>query len=106
MSRQEVTHFVTREVDGAFAVIAQVKSYGSMGPDPGLIEHESTVVEGVSREYADMLGRELTKKDFDERWPGDCNIFVVHTAIERRIDMWTGPNAANWADNPKHELVY
>lgn len=101
-----VTHYKVEARDGAFAVDAVTKSYGSLGPDPGREVSREARVEGVSREYAEMLARELTKADFDAKWPGDCNIFVVHTAVERSIDMWTGPNASEWAERLSHPIVY
>jgi len=105
MTRREVTHYKTREVDGAFAVIAQCKSYGSLGPDIGRVEHESTVVGGVSSEYAEMLARELTKADFaDAR--GRRNIFDNAAAVSRTIDMWTGPNAEAFGECIKLKVVY
>ena len=104
--RTTVTHYNARKSGDAFAVVAETKSYGSLGPDPGRLEASEVRVDGVSREYAEMLARELTKASFDAKWPGDRNIFVIHTAIERNIDMWTGPNASEWADNPAQRLVY
>lgn len=106
MSRRTyVTHYDVREIDGSFAVIAQCKSYGSMGPDPGRVEHESTAVEGVSREYAEMLARELTKADFVEKWPGDSNIFTAVESVKRTIGMWTGANS-EWAERTDNPVTY
>lgn len=105
MSTREIRHYKVRELDDAFAVVEEWKAYGSTGPDPGRLVSESVIVRDVSREYAEMLAREFTKRDFDTRWPGDCNIFVVHCAIERVIDMWTGPNA-EWAERTSHPIVY
>jgi len=102
-----VTHYKVRNTGaGTFAVIAETKSYGSTGPDPGRTIAERVVVDGVSREYGEMLSRELTKSDFVAKWPGDLNIFAIVPSVSRTVDMWTGPNSDEWADNPNVRLVY
>lgn len=105
MSRRNVDIFVTREIsDGKFAVIWQVKSFGSIGPDPGRVEHESTVVEDVSREYADMVERELTKDNFAGVHEG-VNIFNVADTLTRRIDTFAGDNP-HFAECIKTNAIY
>ena len=101
-----VTHYVVEKRDDSHAVDAVTKSYGSIGPDPGTEVDRENCVEGVSREYAEMLARELTKRDFESAHARDLNIFAIAPAVARVVDMWTGPNAAEWADNPRHRLVY
>lgn len=107
MSRRNVDHFVTREADdGTFAVIWEVKSYGSTGPDPGRLESEEPVIEGVSREYAAMLQRELTKDNFAGVHDG-VNIFTTAHTLSRQIDTLTySTNAENFAEKPSLALVY
>ena len=110
MTDRYVTHYCVEERDGAFAVDAVTKKYGSLGPDPGRETHRVAHVEGVDREYAEMLARELTKMahDVSARVYGHVgdNIFDIRHAVSRTIDMWTGPNADEWADNPRLAIVY
>ena len=101
-----VTHYKVEDRDGAFAVDAVTKKYGSLGPDPGREIHREPCVEGVSREYAEMLARELTSEGHKRAWPRDLNIFSAAESVKRTISMWVGPNAEEWAERVNHPIVY
>ena len=77
--------FKVEKDEDRFKVIAQCKRYGSMGPDPGREVWRETIVENVSREYADMLQRELTKSQFEDN-DGRENIFTAARTLRRWID--------------------
>ena len=74
--------FKVEKDEDRFKVIAQCKRYGSMGPDPGREVWRETIVENVSREYADMLQRELTKSQFEDN-DGRENILQMKLYINR-----------------------
>lgn len=105
-NRRNVTHYKAEESGDAFAVLVQVKSYGSTGPDPGRMVSEDTYIDGVSREYAEMLARELTKHKMTVSWPEDRNIFDIVSTVSRNVDMWTGSNSENWGEKVAHPIVY
>ena len=89
MKRQH-TSFKTEERDDGWAVIEQLKEYGSLGPDPGREVAREDVVTGVSREYASMLERELTKEQFAMGYDlGRENIFTAARTVQRWIDTVT-----------------
>lgn len=75
-----------------FDVVDELKTFGSMGPDPGTVIERFVRVAGVSREYADMLEREITRDRFDDNWPSDRNIFRAVDAVTRRIQMLAEDN--------------
>lgn len=101
-----VTHYkvVVGEADGEYSVDAVTKEYRSTGPDIGRVVDRETLLANVSREYAEMLARELTKREHE--WGcGDRNTFDIALAVGRNVHMWTGENS-EWGERIESPIVY
>ena len=108
--KMNVTHYKTirTNVPGRFYVAAITKHYDGGFLAIGREIDRSVVVSHVSREYGEMLCRELTRRDHVDKYGdrGAAATFGIANTVKRNIHQWIGPNAESWAERTDNPIVF